>query len=227
MTRIKICGITNLEDALRAVELRADAIGFVFAESPRRIDSQEAARIIRSLPPFVTVVGLFVDEGAEKVREIMEYCRLDALQFHGNESPEYCKQFSRPVRGKSLSGFIRTIKAFRIKDEETLKSIPAYQVDAYLLDAYVEGAAGGTGKSFNWDLAVEAKKIGRPIILAGGLGPDNVAEAIRKVRPYGVDVSSQIERTPGKKDHEKMRAFMKAVRRTSQLNPSHRGKRAG
>ncbi len=212
MARVKICGITNLEDALRAVELGADAIGFVFAESPRRIDSQEAARIIRSLPPFVTIVGLFVDEPAEMVREIMEDCRLDALQFHGNESPEYCQQFSGPVRDKSLSTSRRTIKVFRVKDEGSLKTIPSYEVDAYLLDAYVEGAAGGTGKSFNWDLAIEAKKIGRPIVLAGGLGPDNVAQAIRKVRPYGVDVSSQIERAPGKKDHQKMRRFVQAVR---------------
>lgn len=203
MTRIKICGITNLKDALVAVELGADALGFVFAESPRRIGPEVASQIIRSLPPFITVVGLFVDERAEVVREIMKECRLDALQFHGNESPDYCKLFPRKM-----------IKAFRIKDEETLKTISSYKVNAYLLDAYVEGMAGGTGETFNWNLAIEAKKIGPPIILAGGLGPDNVVEAVRKVRPYGVDVSSQIEKAPGKKDHKKMRAFIEAVRRT-------------
>lgn len=216
MTRVKICGITNLEDALGAVKLGADALGFVFAESPRQIDPRKASQIIRSLPPFVTVVGLFVDERAEMVRKIMEDCRLDALQFHGDESPEYCGQFSTRTGDKSLSGCRRTVKAFRIKDEETLKTIPSYRVDAYLLDAYVEGTVGGTGKSFNWDLAIEAKKIGRPIILAGGLSPDNVAEAIKKVSPYGVDVSSQVEKVPGKKDHKKMKDFMQTVRRTDE-----------
>lgn len=201
MARVKICGLTNLEDVLAAGEGGADALGFVFAESPRRISPERAAEIVRSLPPFLTCVGLFVDEAPETVRKIIKECRLDALQFHGNESPDYCRQFK-----------VKIIKAFRIRDENSLKAIPHYQVEAYLLDAYVEGIPGGTGASFNWDLALRAKDFGRPVILAGGLTPDNVAEAVRKVRPYGVDVSSGIEAEPGKKDHEKMRKFIKIVR---------------
>jgi len=201
MTRIKICGLTNLGDALSAVELGADALGFVFAESPRRISPQRAAGIIDSLPPFLTCVGLFVDESPGAVRKIIEECRLDVLQFHGNESPDYCRQFR-----------IKIIKAFGIKNENSLQVIPHYQVDAYLLDTYGEGTPGGTGESFNWDLALRAREFGRPIILAGGLDVDNVAEAIGKVRPYGVDVSTGVEAEPGKKDHKKMKEFIKAVR---------------
>lgn len=199
--RIKICGLTNLEDARKAVGLGADALGFVFAESPRRISPESAAGIVRSLPPILTCVGLFVDESPPAVRRVIKECRLDALQFHGNESPDYCRQFS-----------LKIIKAFRIKNGNSLKAIPHYQVDAYLLDTYVEGTSGGTGESFNWDLALRAKEFSRPIILAGGLGPDNVAEAIRRVRPYGIDVSTGIEAEPGKKDHKKMKEFMKIVR---------------
>jgi len=201
VTRVKICGLTNREDALAAVELGADALGFVFAESPRRVSPENAAGIIRSLPPFPTCVGLFVDESMEMVRKIVNECRLDVIQFHGNESPDYCRQF-----------MIKIIKVFRIKDENSLKAVPHYQVDAYLLDTYVEGTPGGTGESFSWDLALRAKEFDRPIILAGGLTPDNVAGAIRQVRPYGVDVSTGIEMEPGKKDHEKMKEFIKIVR---------------
>jgi len=187
-TKVKICGITNLEDARAAVEFGADALGFVFAESPRRVNPGSAAEIIRSLPPFLTCVGLFVDEVPELVGKVSRECRLNVLQFHGEESPEYCRQFT-----------LRKIKAFRIRDENSLKVISPYQVDAYLLDAYVEGMAGGTGERFNWDLAARAKESGRTIILAGGLRPDNVAEAIGKVRPYGVDVSTGVESKPGKR----------------------------
>lgn len=201
MTRVKICGLTNLEDALAAVELGANALGFVFAKSPRRISPESAAKIVRSLPPILTCVGLFVDESPETVRKTAEECQLSALQFHGNESPDYCRQF-----------MIKAIKAFRLRDENSLKAIPHYQVDAYLLDTYVEGTPGGTGESFNWDLALQAKKFARPIILAGGLTPDNVAEAIRKVRPYGVDVSTGIEAEPGRKDYKKVKEFIKIVR---------------
>ncbi len=201
MTRVKICGITNLEDARAAVEFGADALGFVFAESPRRVNPGSAAEIIRSLPPFLTCVGLFVDEAPELVGKVARECRLNALQFHGEESPEYCRQFT-----------LRKIKAFRIRDENSLKVISLYQMDAYLLDACVEGMAGGTGERFNWDLAARAKESGRTIILAGGLRPDNVAEAIGKVRPYGVDVSTGVESEPGKKDHEKMKEFIRIVK---------------
>jgi phosphoribosylanthranilate isomerase len=201
MTRVKICGITNLEDARAAVEFGADALGFVFAESPRRINPESAAEIIRSLPPFLTCVGLFVDEAPDLVGKVARECRLNALQFHGEESPEYCQQFT-----------LRKIKAFRIRDENSLKVLSPYQVDAYLLDAWVEGIAGGTGERFNWDLAARAKESGGTIILAGGLRPDNVAEAIGKVQPYGVDVSTGVESKPGKKDHKKMKEFINMVR---------------
>ncbi|MCD5401734.1 phosphoribosylanthranilate isomerase [candidate division NPL-UPA2 bacterium] len=201
MTRVKICGLTNLEDALAAAELGADALGFVFAESPRRISLERAAEIVRSLPPFLTCVGLFVDELPEMVREAIKECRLNALQFHGTESPDYCRQF-----------MIKTIKAFRLRNENSLETIPHYRVDAYLLDTYVEGIPGGTGESFNWDLALRARELGRPIILAGGLKPDNVAEAIGRVKPYGVDVSTGVEAEPGKKDYKKMKEFIKIVR---------------
>ncbi len=200
-TRVKICGITNLEDARVAVEFGADALGFVFAESPRRINPETAAEIVCSLPPFLTCVGLFVDEAPELVGKVARECRLNALQFHGEESPEYCRQFR-----------LKKIKAFRIRDEHSLKVLSPYQVDAYLLDAWVEGIAGGTGERFNWDLAARAKESGRTIILAGGLRPDNVAEAIGKVRPYGVDVSTGVESEPGKKDHEKMKEFINIVK---------------
>ena len=201
MTRVKICGITNLEDALAAAEFGADALGFVFAESPRRIDPERAAEIVRSLPPFITSVGLFVNESPDVVGNIVKECRLDALQFHGNESPGYCRQF-----------MIKRIKAFRIGDENGLRVIPHYRVDAYLLDTYVEGVPGGTGKCFDWDLALRAKGFGKPVILAGGLTPHNVAEAVRKVDPYGVDVSTGIEVKPGKKDHKKMKRIIEIVR---------------
>ncbi len=201
MTRIKICGITNLEDALAAVESGADALGFVFAESPRRISPENAARIIRSLPPFLTCVGIFVDESVETVRKIARECQLNVLQFHGNESPDYCRKF-----------MIKIIKAFRVGDEHSLKSMHHYQVDAYLLDTYRQGTPGGTGQSFNWDLALRAKEFGPPVILAGGLTPANVVEAIGKVNPYGIDVSTGIEAEPGKKDHRMMKEFIKVVR---------------
>lgn len=202
MTRVKICGITNLEDALAAVEFGADALGFVFAESPRRVSPEIVAGIARSLPPFPPAcVGIFVDESLEIVRKIARECQLSALQFHGKESPGYCRQFT-----------IKVIKAFRLKDEKSLAVIPSYQTDAYLLDAYGEEIPGGTGKTFNWDLALQVRELSRPIILAGGLTPDNVAEAIKKVSPYGVDVSTGIEMEPGKKDHKKMKKFIEIVK---------------
>ncbi len=199
---IKICGITDIEDALKAVELGADALGFVFYEkSPRKITKEKAKEIIDSLPKEVVKVGLFVDELEEKVNEIASYCNFDILQFHGDETPDYCKKFPQKI-----------IKAFRIKDKESLVNIPKYEVDYYLLDTYSEVAPGGTGKTFNWDLAREAKKFGRPIILSGGLNPKNIVEALKKVSPFGVDVSSGVEVSPGKKDHKKLKEFIAEVR---------------
>jgi phosphoribosylanthranilate isomerase len=204
MTRIKICGITNLEDASRAVELGVDALGFIFAQSPRRIDEKKAKEICFSIPPFISKVGVFVNEDKEVVLRILKGSGLNTVQFHGEESPEYCQEFK--------IGGVKIIKTLRIKDRESPKNLSYYEVDAYLLDTYVKGITGGTGKTFNWDLALEAKKLGKPIILSGGLNPDNVAEAVKKVRPYAVDVSSGIEKEPGKKDYEKMKKFVREAR---------------
>lgn len=203
MVKIKICGITNKEDALRAIKLKVDALGFIFANSPRRVDPKIVQKIIELLPPFISSVGVFVNKDREKVKKIAESCHLTTLQFHGEESPSYCQGFRQKV-----------IKAFRIKDKNVLKKIPQYQdkVDACLLDAYSPFKYGGTGKIFNWDVAREVKKLRIPIILSGGLNPDNVEEAINKVRPYAVDVSSGVEKKPGKKDPEKLRNFVKIVR---------------
>ena len=198
MVQVKICGITSLEDAQATVEAGADALGFVFyPPSPRYVTPEQAEQIIRSLPPFVTTVGLFVDVARDVVNETVSRCGLDRVQLHGRETPDFCRRITRPV-----------IKAIRIKNAESLTHVPDYQVSAYLLDAYVEGALpGGTGASFAWELAARAKPYG-PVILAGGLTPENIAVAIAQVRPYGVDVSSGVERTPGVKDHRKVRQFI-------------------
>lgn len=199
MTRVKICGITSQEDALTAVEAGADALGFVFfKESPRHIFPEQAARIIEQLPPFVQVVGLFVNEEAGMVNEVADLCRLDLVQLHGDEPAAYCGQIRR-----------RVLKAFRVRSLTCLDPIRDYPVAGYLLDTYSPSFYGGTGLSFNWEIAAEAVKRHQRIILAGGLTPDNVAEAIRQVRPWAVDVSSGVERAPGIKDHQKLREFIR------------------
>jgi len=201
-TKVKICGITSAADAQAAVGAGADALGFIFYEgSPRYIAVQAASAISRDLPPFIMRVGVFVNEDAESIMRAMRECGLTMLQFHGDEEPEFCGQFG-----------LMSMKAFRMRDAGTLKEIPKYMTDAYLLDAYCPTTVGGTGGQFNWDLALEARKFGKPIFLAGGLRADNVGEAIRKVRPFGVDVSSGVEEKPGKKDHAKMKAFIEAVK---------------
>ena len=201
-TRVKICGITNLADARVAVEAGADAIGFVFYEkSPRLVSLKTAAEISKQLPPFVMRVGVFVNAPEDFVLRAIGECNLTMLQFHGDEPPEFCTQF----------GLI-SMKAFRIRDAESLKKIPDYLTDAYLLDAFSSTTLGGTGEKFNWDLAVAAQKFGKPIFLAGGLTPENVAEAVKKVQPVGVDVSSGVESAPGKKDHAKVKAFIEAAK---------------
>ena len=201
--RVKICGITNLEDALAAVDAGADALGFMLYEaSPRNVPADRAAEIVRHLPPFVARVGVFVNAAEEMVRRAAGECGVDTLQFHGDETPAFCRKFSP----------LKVYKAFRIRNSESLQSLPAYKTDAWLLDSFVPDKPGGSGVTFNWDLAVEARKLGPPIILAGGLTPENVADAVRKVRPYAVDVSSGVESSPGKKDQAKMRDFIAAVR---------------
>ena len=201
-TRIKICGITNLDDAQAVVEAGADALGFIFYEkSPRFVPLKTAAEISKQLPPFVMRVGVFVNATEDFVLRAIAECNLTMLQFHGDEPPEFCSQFG-----------LMSMKAFRIRDAETLKLIPNYQTDAYLLDAFSSTTLGGTGEKFDWDLAVEAQKFGKPIFLAGGLTPENVAEAVKKVQPFGVDVSSGVESAPGKKDHAKVKAFISAAK---------------
>ena len=201
--RIKICGITNLEDALLAVELGASALGFVFyPKSPRYIAPEAARRIIQHLPPFVTTVGVFVNEREEAILKVVGEAGLDLVQLHGEESPELCVRL-----------FPKVIKALRVREVEDLKVITAYQgkIRAVLLDTYVKGIPGGTGQTFNWDLARRAQKFGLPLVLAGGLRPENIKEALRTVRPFAVDVSSGVETFPGKKDPEKLRALFTAV----------------
>jgi phosphoribosylanthranilate isomerase len=201
-TRVKICGITNLADAQTAIEAGADALGFIFYEkSPRRMTIPAAAEISKQLPPFILRVGVFVNAPKEEIVRAIAGCGLSLLQFHGDEPPEFCTQFG-----------LMSMKAFRIRDAESLKELPKYKTDAWLLDAYSSDTLGGTGEKFNWDLAIEAQKPGRPVFLAGGLTPKNVADAIQKVRPFGVDVSSGVESAPGKKDHAKVRAFIHAAK---------------
>jgi phosphoribosylanthranilate isomerase len=201
-TIVKICGITNAADALAAAASGADALGLMFYPgSPRHVPLKAAAEIARQLPPFIIKVGVFVNAPEDDVLRAIGDCGLNVVQFHGDETPEYCAQFP-----------VMTIKAFRIRDAGSLKSLPDYQTDAWLLDAHVPDKLGGTGAIFNWDLALEAQKLGRPVFLAGGLTPENVADAVRRVRPYAVDVSSGVEESPGKKDHAKVAAFIQAAK---------------
>ncbi|WP_224982466.1 phosphoribosylanthranilate isomerase [Geomonas agri] len=201
MTKVKICGITSVDDALMAVDAGADALGFVFFDkSPRFIGADAAQKIIAKLPPFIQVVGLFVNADIDVVNSTADCCGLDIVQLHGEESPEYCRLVNR-----------RVMKAFRVRGPESLTPLAEYQVSAYLLDAYSPHAYGGTGEVFDWDCAIAAKEHGR-IVLAGGLTPDNIAEAVLRVRPYGVDVSSGVEASPGKKDPDKMRRFIQLAK---------------
>jgi phosphoribosylanthranilate isomerase len=201
MIKVKICGITSLDDALMAAEAGADALGFVFYDkSPRNINPLAAASIIAKLPPFIQTVGLFVNEELEKVNWTADYCGLDLVQFHGEETPEDCLEVNR-----------RVIKAFRIQSIVSIDPLKKYNVSGYLLDAWCPDCYGGTGKTFNWELAAAARHYG-PIILAGGLTPENVAEAIRQVQPYAVDVSSGVETEPGKKEKAKVREFIRRAK---------------
>ena len=196
--KVKICGITNKDDAWAAVELGADALGFVFyRRSPRYVRPERAREIIERLPPFVTTVGVFVNEEKETLKQGIEVSGVIAVQLHGEESPAYCASFRN----------MKVIKVFQVSDDFDPEILGDYEVDAYLLDAYRKGLYGGTGKTFSWEMARRAKKYGR-IILAGGLTPENVAQAIREVGPYAVDVSSGVEQSPGVKDREKVRSFL-------------------
>lgn len=204
--KVKICGITSAADGLAAAAAGADMIGLMFYEkSPRYLSVAAAAEVARQLPPFLTRVGVFVDAPEELVRRAIGECGLQVAQFHGNETPEFCTRFG-----------VMSLKAFRMRDAASLAALPEYPTDAWLLDAYAPGQLGGTGERFNWDLAVQAQKLGRPIFLAGGLTPENVAAAVQQVRPFGVDVSSGVESAPGRKDAAKMRAFIQAAKAAAQ-----------
>ena len=201
MVKVKICGITNLKDALTAVEAGADALGFVFyAASPRHILPEQASAIIRHLPPFIQTVGLFVNADQTTVTTIADRCGLDLIQLHGEETAEYCVSLGR-----------RVLKAFRVRDIHSLAALQQYHVAGYLLDAWSPAAHGGTGTTFNWEIAARAAA-SRIIILAGGLTPENVAGAIAAVRPYAVDVSSGVESAPGKKDAGLVSRFIRSCK---------------
>lgn len=196
--RVKICGITSLSDALPAVEAGADALGFIFySRSARNISPQTAAQIIAQLPPFVARVGVFVNASAEEIRKIANDTGLTTIQLHGDEPPEFTAQFAQS-----------TIKALRVKDRQSVEGLSAYSCGGFLLDSYVEGQRGGSGETFNWDLAREAKRFRKPIILAGGLTPQNVQQAVAQVQPFAVDVSSGVELAPGKKDPARVKDFI-------------------
>ena len=200
--KVKICGITSAADGNIAAEAGADMIGLMFYDkSPRNISIATAKEISQAVPPYLMKVGVFVNPDEDLVMRAIGECGLSLLQFHGDETPEFCTQFG-----------LMCMKAFRIRNAESLDGLAKYHTDAYLLDAYSAEARGGTGEKFNWDLAVEAQKFGKPIFLAGGLTPENVADAVRKVRPFAVDVSSGVESAPGKKDVAKVRAFITAAK---------------
>ena len=204
MVKVKICGITNYDDAMTSIELGADALGFNFyKKSPRYINPSQAKSLIESLPPLVSMVGIFVDEfSPERVANIAHGVGVGSVQLHGSEGPEYAKK---------ISG-VRVFKAFPIDDKFNIESISNFPANAFFLDTKDKLLKGGTGKSFDWTIALEIKKKGR-IILAGGLNPENVFEAIHKVQPYGVDVCSGIESEPGKKDRKKLEDLFYEVHR--------------
>jgi len=205
MIRFKICGITNLEDALLAIRAGAYAIGFIFVKhSPRYIEPKDAKEIISLIPPFIQTVGVFVDEDELKIKEIAEFCGLDMIQFHGGEDPDFCKKFMP-----------KSIKAIRVKDRKSVELIKSYKgcVRAILLDTYKKEKAGGTGETFDWNLALEAKRFGIPIILSGGIGPENVKEAVSLVKPYALDINSKVETNPGKKSAILIERFKEELQR--------------
>lgn len=203
MALVKICGITNLDDALFASEAGADALGFVFyKKSPRHIEPEKARDIIKRLPPFVTTVGVFADQTEAEVKDIISETNIDVVQLHGEEPPEFCKKLGK-----------RIIKAIRVRGMENLAEVKTYKACALLLDTYDKNLKGGTGRIFNWEIAKEAR-IFNKIIIAGGLTPENVADAIKVAQPYAVDVSSGVEKEKGIKDHQKIKAFIDRVKKT-------------
>ncbi len=207
-TRIKMCGITRVKDVEAGIAAGLDALGFIFYDkSPRNVDPDFVRNVIAQVPPFIDCVGVFVDRDRQELEEIVEYCGLSHAQLHGNEEPKYCERVERLVSP------CRVVKAFRVSDESKASDFSPYDASAhgYLLDTYVKGNAGGTGATFDWGI-IERLALQRPMILAGGLSPGNVAEAIRSVAPFAVDVNSGVEVEPGIKDHAKLENFVRTVR---------------
>jgi len=199
--RVKICGITNAKDAEIAVEAGADALGFIFvAGTPRYIDPDAARAIVDDLPPLVSPVGVFADHPVAEIERVINRCGFRTVQLHGSEAPEYCRQLT-----------VSVIKTFRVRPGGPPPPFEAYRVHAFLLDTFVEGKLGGTGKTFPLEVASSAKAFGR-VIIAGGLTPENVVQVIREVHPYAVDVSSGVESKPGRKDPQKLRDFIARAR---------------
>lgn len=208
MTLVKICGITNLGDALAAVRLGADFLGFIFAESPRRVEPEVVAGIVRELDSGVKTVGVMTQE-SDDILSAIDQCGLDYVQLHGNQSEEFASQI----------GAERVIRVARVKDEASVYGLAKYQQCAfYLLDTYKKGVAGGTGKTFDWALAARAMNLGKPVILSGGLKPENAGEAVRTVRPHALDVSSGVEISPGIKDHKRIEELINNVRQADSIS---------
>lgn len=206
--RVKICGITGVEDARVAARAGADAIGLIFADSPRQVTPAEATRIVAALPPWVSAVGVFVNEDVRRVAEIARRARLSVVQLHGDESPDDVRAIAEEFK------VIRAFRVGKLADlEATLDYLEACRPDAVLIDARSEKAYGGTGETAPWDLVVAAREAMWPLVLGGGLTPENVAEAIRTVGPFGVEGNSGVEIEPGRKDPERVRAFIEAARR--------------
>lgn len=203
MLRVKICGITNKEDALTAVRLGAAALGFIFyKKSPRYVSPQKARKIIEALPPFIVAVGIFVNFKEEALKDIVNFCRITTIQLHGDESPAYCRRLKQ----------FKLIKTFRIQDHVDWEAVKQYETSSGLLfDTYHEHQYGGVGRSFNWDVLKE-KKFDKPLILSGGLNAQNVVEAVHSVKPYAIDVSSAVEESPGKKSRQRLTEFFEVLK---------------
>lgn len=206
-TKIKMCGTKNLEDALAAAKLGVDALGFIFADkSPRYLSPEEAGNIISELPPLIFKIGVFVDENLQEIDEIIHFLGLNGIQLHGNEPVDFCQEIARTNPSCAI------FKAIRVGEETQPEIFAEYRdvVDGFVLDTYMKGVAGGTGKTFDWSL-IEKLKIPKPFLLAGGLNPDNITDAIKQIQPYGVDVNSGVEHAPGVKDHIKLAQIINRV----------------
>ena len=207
-TRIKMCGVTRDKDVEAGINAGLDALGFIFYDkSPRNVTPDYVRSVVSRMGPFTDSIGVFVDRQREEVEEIVEYCGLTHAQLHGNENPKYCERVERFVSP------CRVIKAFRVSEQSVKEDFAPYGdvIHGYLLDTYSKGIAGGTGHTFDWSI-IEKLELQRPLVLAGGLSPDNVEEALKQVRPFGLDVNSGVEVEPGIKDHAKLFEFVRKVR---------------